>query len=133
MAILKKLELFRELNGYLGAGVFDAYGKMLGGVTEIAGVSFETAGSLFHDAFLFTRTISIEAGFGLTHSFQVNTETGIVFVKCYHEDEIHFHTILVVKHNTNIAMAKHMLTKVTFSLREEFEPPPLEDLPFPSL
>ncbi len=119
--ILKKLEMFKELNGYLASGVFDAYGKMLAGVMEVAGLSFETAGSLFHDALLFTDNISKEAGFGPVQMVQIDTEIGIVFAKCCIEEEIHFHTLLVVKNTANIVMSKHMLTKMVDTLKEEFK------------
>ncbi len=120
MKFLKKLELFQGLNGYLGAGVFTPEGKMLGGVTDVSGINFEIAGSLFHDTLLITDNRSKEAGFGGVNQMQVNTESGIFFMKCFRVEEVHFHTMLVVKNNTNIAMAKVMLNKVVDELRGEF-------------
>lgn len=121
MSILKKLELFRGLNGYLGAGVFTPGGTMLRGTTEVSGVSFEIAGSLFHDAYLITDNRSKEAGFGQAGMIQVNTETGIVFAKCYKDENTHFHTILVVSNGSNVAMAKMTLSKVIDELKPELK------------
>lgn len=119
MSILKKLELFRGLNGYLGAGVFKPDGTMIRGTTEVSGVSFEIAGTLFHDAYLITDNRSKEAGFGKADMIQVNTATGIVFAKCYRDENTHFHTILVVRNGSNIAMAKMTLSKVMEELKSE--------------
>jgi hypothetical protein len=120
MNFLKKLELFQTLNGYLGAGVYTAEGKMLGGVTDVSGINFEIAGSLFHDTLLITDNRSKEAGFGGVNQMQINTETGTIFIKCCRDEHMHFHTILVVKKNANVAMAKIILNKVVDSLKGEF-------------
>lgn len=119
MTILKKLELFHGLNGYLGAGIFTPGGTMLCGTTEVSGMSFEIAGSLFHDVYLITDNRSKEAGFGEADMIQVNTQTGIVFAKCYRDEYTHFHTILVVSNGSNIAMAKMLLSKVIEELKPE--------------
>lgn len=120
MQILNKLEMFKTLDGYLGAGVYTPSGEMLGGVTDVAGVSFEIAGSLFHDAFLFADNHSVEAGFGRIDMVQANTEAGIVFGQCYKDAEVHFHIILVMVKDANVAKAKMTMMKVVASLKEEF-------------
>jgi hypothetical protein len=120
MSILKKLELFRELNGYLGVSVFSPDGNMLGGVTEVSGMNFEIAGSLIHDAYLFTQNKSQEAGFGNAEMLQIETDRGIVLVKCFKENNRHFHTILVIQRDANVALAKVMMNKVTDVLKDEF-------------
>lgn len=121
MSILKKLEMFRGITGYLGSGVFTPEGKMLGGVTDISGVSFEIAGSLFHDAFLIVNNKSREANFGYVNLVQMDTETHTVLCKCFNEGEKHFHVILVVKKNSNIAISRLMLKKVFEELKGEIK------------
>lgn len=120
MSILKKLENFRQLDGYLGAGVFSSDGIMLAGMTEVSGVNFEIAGKLFHDAFLFTNNNSREAGFGRIDTLQVEAELGVVLAKCCSGGEDSFHTIVVVSNETNLAMAKMLLNKVAESLKPDF-------------
>jgi hypothetical protein len=120
MQILNKLEMFKSIDGYLGAGVFTPGGEMLGGVTEVAGISFEIAGSLFHDAFLIADNHSREAGFGRMDMVMANTEAGLVFAHCHRDDEVHFHIILVMANESNAAKARLTLTKVAASLKEEF-------------
>jgi roadblock/LC7 domain-containing protein len=119
MSILKKLESLSEMAGYMGAGVFAPDGRMLGGVTEIEGMNFEIAGSLFHDSYLITDNLSQEAGFGKVDMFQLNTEKGTVFGKCYKQDGKHFHVLMVMKAGANIAMANLKLKKVIDELVDE--------------
>lgn len=117
MAILKKLEALQGIPGYLGAGVFSPEGKMLAGVTEVSGINFEIAGKLFHDSFLITENRSVEGGFGAVGMVQVNAQMGTVFIKCLHEDDIHFHLITVVKPDSNIAMAKLLIDRALVELK----------------
>jgi len=118
--LLEKLELLHDIPGYMGAGVYTPEGKMLAGVTEIEGINFEIASLLFHDTFLIVDNRSQESGFGKTDLLQINTEKGIVLIKCYRESLTHFHLVLVVKRSGNIAMARLMLDKAAEMIKEEF-------------
>ncbi len=120
MNILRKLEIFHSLGGYLGAGVFTPEGQMLAGVTDVAGTSFEITGKLFHDAFLVTDNYCRETGFGCMDFAQLHTEKGIIFLQCFNEGETHFHVILVVKPQANVALAKLQLGKVIDVVKQEF-------------
>lgn len=119
MSILDKIEQLREINGYLGAGVFTPEGKMLGGVTDVAGINFEIAGSLFHDLFLITQNKSREAGFGTTDIILLYTKNGIILGQCFDQEGFHFHTILALDNRANVAMAKLILNKTMIALKEE--------------
>ena len=119
MPIIEKLETFKQLKGYLGSSVFSSDGRMLGGITEVSGVNFEIAGSLFHDAYLFMKDHSKESGFGKANMFRVDTEKGIVIGKCFEEGNIHFHTLLVIQPNTDMKKAISVLDKVIQSLKGE--------------
>ncbi|MCP4150647.1 MAG: hypothetical protein GY757_23070 [bacterium] len=119
MLLLKKLEILKDVPGYLGAGVFTYDGKMIGGVTEISGINFEIAGSLIHDALLFLNNNCREAGFGPVDLLQINARIGIVLAKCFQGDDTHFHTMMVLKHDSNVARAKLMLEKAAKALKEE--------------
>ena len=120
MSILKNLEILKKIQGYLGASVYTPEGKMLAGVTEVSGLNFEIAGSLFHDAFLILENKSKESGFGKVDMFRVNTEMGIVFLKCFREGNVHFHTIMVIKHDANVAVAELMLENALKVIKKEF-------------
>jgi roadblock/LC7 domain-containing protein len=123
MSILKKLEILKKIQGYLGAGVYTPEGKMVAGVTEISGLNFEIAGSLFHDAFLIIENKSQESGFGKVGMLKANTEAGIVIFKCYNERNIHFHLIMVVRNDANVAVAELMLENALKAISEDFETP----------
>ena len=124
MSLLKTIEMFQELKGYMGAGVFRPDGKMIAGVTEVSGINFEIAGSIFHDTYLIANNNTKEVGFGSAHMLQINADTGVVFFKCHRDEEVHFHTILVVNNSANISMAKAMLKKVIAELKLELQPAP---------
>jgi roadblock/LC7 domain-containing protein len=119
MSIINKLEMLQKMDGYCGAGVFTSDGKMLGGVTEVSGVNFEIAGELFHDVLLIADNRAKEAGFGNADLLQVNTERGIIFGKCFNEGGVHFHAVLVIDKDANVAMAKLLLQKFMESLKDE--------------
>jgi hypothetical protein len=119
MSIVEKIEKLQDINGYLGAAVFSPEGKMLGGVTEVARINFETAGSLFHDLFLITQNQSREAGFGNTDTILLYTNNGIILGQCFNQRDVHFHTILALETQANVAMAKLILNKTMVTLEEE--------------
>lgn len=116
MSIVEKFEKLQEITGYLGAAVFTPEGKMLGGITEVAGINFEIAGSLFHDLFLITQNKSQEAGFGTTETILLYTKSGIILGQCFKQRDIHFHTIIALDTQANVAMAKLLLNKTMITL-----------------
>ncbi|MCP4215858.1 MAG: DUF4388 domain-containing protein, partial [bacterium] len=120
MTINEKLAVLKDVKGYLGAGVFTPQGEMLEGVADISGVQFEEAGSLIHDTLKDAKDMAKEIGFGNLDMIQLYTQIGIVFAKCYNEGDKHFHTILVIKNDGNMAMARLKMKKVVDSLISEF-------------
>jgi roadblock/LC7 domain-containing protein len=120
MPITESLNMLKEVNGYLGAGVFTPQGEMLEGVSDISGIHFAEAGSLIHDTLKDSKAMVKHVGFGNLEMIQLYTEMGIIFAVCYQEDKIHFHTILVIKNDGNVAMAKLKLKKVVEALKVDF-------------
>lgn len=120
MAIGEVLNTLKEVSGYLGAGVFTPQGEMLEGTADISGIQFEEAGSLIHDALKDSKSMAGEIGFGNLDLLQLYTQLGIVFAKCYNQGNLHFHTILMIKNDGNIAMARLKLNKVVEALISEF-------------
>ena len=118
MAIIDILNTLKEVNGYLGAGVFTPQGEMLEGVADISGIHFEEAGSLIHDTLKDAKSMAKHVGFGVLDMIQLYTELGIIFAICHQDDSHHFHTILVIKNDGNVAMAKIKLKKVVTALKE---------------
>jgi predicted regulator of Ras-like GTPase activity (Roadblock/LC7/MglB family) len=118
MPIAKILNFLKEVNGYLGAGVFTPQGEMLEGVSEISGIHFEEAGSVIHDTLKDSKEVVKQIGFGNLDMIQLYTEMGIIFAACYADEKLHFHTILVIKNDGNVAMAKMKLKKAVEALTQ---------------
>lgn len=118
MPIAKILNFLKEVNGYLGAGVFTPQGEMLEGVAEISGIHFAEAGSVIHDTLKDSKEMVKQIGFGNLDMIQLYTEMGIIFASCYMHEKMHFHTILVIKNDGNVAMAKMKLKKAVEALAQ---------------
>jgi predicted regulator of Ras-like GTPase activity (Roadblock/LC7/MglB family) len=116
VAISEILKTLSEINGYLGSGVFTPQGELLEGTTDISGIHFEHAGSLIHDALSNSKKMCREIGFGNLDMLQLYTEKGIIFALCHNDGNLHFHTILVIKTDGNIAMSMLKLKKVAAAL-----------------
>jgi CheY-like chemotaxis protein/roadblock/LC7 domain-containing protein len=119
-AIKEKLAILKEVSGYLAAGVFTPQGELLEGDIEFSGVDFKEAGSMVNDTMLNARIMSLEAGFGEANMIQIDTYVGYVFCKCYNDGKRHFHTVMIVKNDGNVAMAKVKLMKTIEALVSEF-------------
>ncbi len=117
MAIKEVLKVLEDVNGYLGSGVFTPQGEMLEGSIEVSGITFETAGSLIHDTLKNSKKLAKDAGFGNLSMIQLYTEMGVVFAVCFNEGKLHFHTVLILKTDGNIAMAKMKLSNVVEALK----------------
>lgn len=118
--IKEKLAILKDVTGYLGAGVFTPFGEMLEGDSKTASLNIELAGSLTHDLLLNAKGMSKEAGFGEAEMIQVDTQLGFIFCKCFNNGKVHYHTVLILKNNGNVAMAKVKLDKVVADLQDDF-------------
>jgi CheY-like chemotaxis protein/predicted regulator of Ras-like GTPase activity (Roadblock/LC7/MglB family) len=114
------LKTFINIKGYLGAGVFTPQGELIEGSSDISGIHFEQTGSLIHNTLNDSKKMTQEIGFGNLDMMQLYTEMGIVFAICFDDGKIHFHTILVIKTDGNVAMAKLKLNKVIEDLKAVF-------------
>lgn len=120
MTFAKVLDYLKDVNGYLGAGVFTPQGEMLEGVADISGIHFEEAGALIHDTLKDAKDMAKQVGFGKLEMIQLYTEMGIILAQCYNDEKVHFHTILVIKTDGNVAMAKIKLKKAVEALKQAF-------------
>ncbi len=117
MPIAKILNFLRDVNGYLGAGVFTPQGEMLEGVADISGIHFEEAGALIHDTLKNAKEMAGQVGFGDLDMIQLYTQMGVILAVCFNQENLHFHTILVIKPDGNVAMAKIKLRKAVEALK----------------
>lgn len=116
MDILNTIDKIKKINGYLGAAIFSKEGKMLGGVTEVLGMSFEVAGTLFNNVFILAKNLSIESGFGDLFMLQLNSEKGIVLSKSFTSKQKTLTVVLVIKNNSSANLAKIELDRIIKSL-----------------
>lgn len=117
MAIDKILKFLEDVKGYLGAGVFTPQGELLEGVTDVSGIRFEEAGSLIHDSLNDSKKMAAEVGLGNLDMIQMYTDMGVIFANCYNDGTLHFHTVLIIKTDGNVAMAKLKLKKAVEALK----------------
>lgn len=117
MPIAKVLNFLKDVNGYLGSGVFTPQGEMLEGTADISGIHFEEAGSLIHDTLKNAKETAKQVGFGGLEMIQLYTQMGIILAVCHADEKLHFHTILIIKPDGNVAMAKLKLKKAVEALK----------------
>ncbi|MBN2693773.1 hypothetical protein JXR93_03840 [bacterium] len=121
MDLKRHLEPLSRINGYLGAGVFTPTGELLEGTSMISGIHHELAGAAINDTLLHAQEMTQSIGMGNTSFIQIDSDMGIVLARSYNNrQDKHFHTVLYVRKDGNIAMAKLMLQKAVDGLAGEF-------------
>ncbi len=120
MAINEKLKALHDVKGFIGAGVFSPDGEFVDGDTEISGLRMEVLGSLLNDVLVGAQQMAKDSGFGHADFIQINSDAGMMLAKSYDKDGKHFHTVMFLKPDGNIAMAKMKLNSVVEALAEEF-------------
>jgi predicted regulator of Ras-like GTPase activity (Roadblock/LC7/MglB family) len=120
MDLKKHLEKLSTIKGYLGSGVFTGSGEMLEGTSMISGIHQELAGAAINDTLLHAQEMTEDIGMGKADFLQIDSDMGTVITRCFHKGDIHFHTVLYLKKEGNIAMGKLLLKKAIDGLAEEF-------------
>ncbi len=121
MNLKTHLETLSKVSGYLGAGVFTPTGELLEGTSMISGIHQELAGAAINDTLLHAQEMTRDIGMGNTDFIQIDTEMGTVLTRSYNNKvDKHFHVIMYLKKDGNIAMAKIMLSKVIDLIQKEF-------------
>ena len=121
MDLKKHLEKLSGIKGYLGSGVFTPNGEMLEGTSMISGIHQELAGAAINDTLLHAQDMTEDIGMGRADFLQIDSDMGIVIIRNYNDDEndVHFHTILYLRKDGNIAMGKLLLKKAIENLAQE--------------
>lgn len=114
--IIANFEDLKQINGYLGAGIFDHTGKMIAGVLEVSGLNFEIAGGLLQKMQEHVKKLIEKAGFGSTAMIQLETQIGIILFKDINLREGCCSLVLVMKKDGNIGYAKIKLNQVAENL-----------------
>ena len=121
MDLKKHLEKLSGIKGYLGSGVFTPNGEMLEGTSMISGIHQELAGAAINDTLLHAQDMTEDIGMGRADFLQIDSDMGTVITRCYNDNkDIHFHAVLYLKRDGNIAMGKLLLKKAIEGLAKEF-------------
>ncbi len=120
MNLKKHLETLNGIKGYLGSGVFTSTGELLEGTSMISGIHQELAGAAINDTLLHAQDMTEDIGMGRADFLQIDSDMGIVITRCYSRGDVHFHTVLYLKKDGNIAMGKLLLKKAIEGLAQEF-------------
>ncbi len=118
-AIKETLTALREITGFLGAGIFDPEGESLGQVCDESWIDFELVGAEANQLLSDAEEMAQNAGFGETIMLQIDTQFGLMFCHCHHSKQAHFHTVMILKSNGNIALARLKLVKTLQALAGE--------------
>ncbi len=120
MAINEKLRALHDVKGFIGAGVFSPNGEFIDGDAEVSGLRMEVLGSVLNDVLLGAQQMTVDSGFGMADFIQIDSDAGIMIARAYNKDGKHYHTVMFLKPDGNIAMAKMKFKTVTEALAEEF-------------
>jgi predicted regulator of Ras-like GTPase activity (Roadblock/LC7/MglB family) len=113
----KVLKPLTQINGYWGAGVFTPYGKLLEKKPGGPEIPIEDIGSMFYHPLNEARKMTKNLELGNLDIIQLHTDTNIIFVACHTDEKLCFFTILVIKSDGNVAMAKIQLKKTVETLK----------------
>ncbi|MBN2693774.1 hypothetical protein JXR93_03845 [bacterium] len=121
MDLKRHIEPLSKINGYLGSGVFTPTGELLEGNSMISGIHHELAGAAVNDTLLHAQEMINSIGMGHSNFLQIDSDLGIVLTRCFNNKQNkHFHTVLYLRKDGNVAMAKLMLQKAVDALTNEF-------------
>jgi hypothetical protein len=120
MDLDKHLVKIKSIKGFMGVGVFTATGEFLAGNANISGIHQELAGAGINDALLHVQEITEELGMGRANMVQIDAGVGKIVAKCHNKGGVHFHTVVYIAPDGNVAMAKLLLEKVIVNLAGEF-------------
>jgi len=120
MELKTHMETMRKVRGFLGLGVFTPNGEMLEGIKLVEGIHQELIGSAINDVLLNAQDVTSAMSLGDSDFLQIDAAKGTIIARCYNKDGKHFHTVLFMKKDGNIAMGKIMLTKTINDLAKEF-------------
>ena len=120
MDLEKHLAGIKGVNGFLGVGIFTDTGEFLAGTASVSGIHQELAGAALNDTLLHAQKITEDLGMGRADFIQIDAGVGKVIARCYNQGNIHFHVIVYVSPEGNIAMAKLLLGKAMPEIAAEF-------------
>jgi predicted regulator of Ras-like GTPase activity (Roadblock/LC7/MglB family) len=127
MAIKDTLDAFREINGFWGVGVFNSQGEILDSLVNKE-IDMASIGMFANNALLNAQKATGEMGVGRGNLVQIRAPQAFVIMRCLNEatdfaatksGKAHFHTVVVLDPEGNVAMARSVLESALEKIAEE--------------
>jgi predicted regulator of Ras-like GTPase activity (Roadblock/LC7/MglB family) len=131
MDVQKKLARLAEIDGFLGAALFSAEGRLLA-KCEPFGLDLKLVATLANTVLVNAQKVSIDMGFGRSQFTYFHTEKAMVLLRCLNEGrnplraepgKCHIHLVLLVDNPESLGIAKLEISRVIESLAEDFRLP----------
>uniref|UniRef100_UPI004056B2A4 roadblock/LC7 domain-containing protein n=1 Tax=Candidatus Electronema sp. TaxID=2698783 RepID=UPI004056B2A4 len=132
MDVQKKLARLAEIDGFLGAALFSAEGRILA-KCEPFDLDLKLIAALANTVLVNAQKVSIDMGFGRSQFTYFHTEKAMVLLRCLNEGrnplraepgKCHIHLVLLVDNPESLGIAKLEISRVIESLAEDFRLPP---------
>lgn len=125
-AIIKELEAFKDVDGFIAAGAFTANGEMLADVST-SDIKLAELGSLANDVLLKAQKSTDIMGVGRGNLIHIIAPKANIIARCLNENtdyadnqpgRAHIHLVLVLGAEANIAMGKLRVDSVIAKIAE---------------
>ncbi len=119
MAIEEKLERFKEIEGFMGVGVFSKDGELLAAGKDSM-LEMDMLGALVADMVSNAQKTSKELGLGGSNEIDIATEEGAnIFVRTFSNEKVNFSLILICEKKAQIGIIRLRLNQVLSTLAED--------------
>ena len=119
MALEEKLKVFKELKGFMGAGLFSQKGKLIASCEDCP-LQIEIIGKLVNDLLLTAQKTTEKLGLGVSNALEIATLHGYkIFIQCYFGEKVSFRLILICSQESPIGMIRLRLSQLLPIVVEE--------------
>ncbi len=120
MALEKYLEQFKSINGYKASGIMTFTGEVLASDSIDANIDLAMVGATFNDIFRSAHEASEKIGLKACKETTINTPNGQIIMRCSGvKAKVHYHMIVIINKDGNLALAKMEMEKMVPRIMEE--------------
>lgn len=111
MSLEEKLEVFREIEGFLGVGIYFKNGKLIASGRD-SGLEMDIAGGLINNIIMNAGRTTEELGLGWSNAIDISTHENVgIFIRCYSDEKVSFNLILICEEKGQIGMIRLLLNQ----------------------
>jgi len=119
MSIEKKLEVFKQIDGFMGVGVYSTDGELLAAGIGSA-MEMEMVGALVNNLIVNSQKTAEEIGLGGSDAIDIAThEKANIFIRCYSDSKVKFNLILICGEKAPIGMIRLRIKQVLPEIAED--------------